>query len=117
MRTREILRAARRDGRAAGIGAASWAYDGNTTRETYARILKGFDDCDGEILDSHQWPNLSGEWAGDPAPRSLCHNYGVTDERDPDGYLMERIMDAWEDAAREAFETNLTRVCREALKP
>lgn len=116
MRRREILAAARRDGKAAGTVAASWVTDGNTSRETYARILRGLEDGDPEILDSLPWPNLSGEWANDPTPRSLAEDYGITEERDPSGDLTADACDAWEDAAGAAFERALTAACRAALR-
>lgn len=115
MRRRDILSAARRDGKAAGESAASWAFDGNTSRETYARIIRGFEDGDPEILDSLPWPNLSGEWAGDPTPRSLAEDYGITEERDPSGDLTADACDAWEDAASSAFKRALTAACRAFL--
>ena len=81
MRTRDILRAARRDGRTAGENRASWAFDGNTDAASYARVLKGLSDGDPMILDQFNPPNLSGEWARYPrqarhTARALRHPHG-----------------------------------------
>lgn len=38
-------------GKAYGRGAGSWVIDGNTTVAAAARILKGYDDGDPEIMD------------------------------------------------------------------
>ena len=112
MRTRDILRAARRDGKTAGINAASWVFDGNTTDETYLAFLKGIDDGDPAILDSVTTPNLSGEWAGDPTPGSLADAYGLTPNNDPDGERLMAACYAWEAAASDAFWAEIERVAR-----
>jgi hypothetical protein len=46
-----------------GSNAASWVFDGNTSQETYRRILQGIEDGDPEILNSLPAPDLSGQWA------------------------------------------------------
>jgi hypothetical protein len=51
-------------GLAAGKAAGSWAIDGNTSVETCARILAGYDNGDPEIMNMQPAP-LSGEWAGE----------------------------------------------------
>jgi len=101
MRTTEIIRNARNDGRRAGKAAASWAFDGNTSDETYARVLRGIDDGDPEVLDSLREPNLSGEWADDPTPRTLQDDYAVSDARWES--IGDDVCDAWECAARDTF--------------
>lgn len=116
MRTREILRQAKKDGRDAGHAAASWTYDGNTGYEFYPRILKGIEDGDPAILDAFNVPNLSGEYSGDPTPQSLAEDYGITEERDEDGSLLDEVCDVWMDAASEAFWHELERVCRDYVK-
>lgn len=47
-----------------GKRAGSWVFDGNTTEETYRRIVAGYDAGDPEIMDLCPAP-LSGEWAGE----------------------------------------------------
>jgi hypothetical protein len=106
MRTRDILRAAKRDGKAAGLARASWCFDGNTTDETYRAFLKGFLDGDPAVMDQFNPPNLSGEYADDPTPHTLAEDYGTSAE-DLDG-----VCQAWEDAASEAFWGELERVAR-----
>lgn len=112
MRTRELLREARKLGREAGESAASWAYDGNTGDEWYARTLAGLDEGDPEVLDSFNVPNLSGEWADSPTPTSLMAELGF-DESDPRAeWLTDELCTAWEDAAGQAFWWEIERVCR-----
>ena len=120
MRTRDILRMARRDGKAAGIGAAGWALDfGRMTsaqeRETAERILRGIDDCDPAILDGFNVPNLSGEYADDPTPRSLAEDYGVADDDSRAEWLIDELSTAWENAASESFWRKLAEDCRDVL--
>jgi len=51
-------------GKARGEAAASWFFDGNTTDETYRRVLQGIEDGDPEVVDA--LPQFSfGEWAGE----------------------------------------------------
>ena len=53
-----------REGYRHGKNVGSWVTDGNTKTETYAWILKGFDEGDPEVMDIRPNP-LSGEWAGE----------------------------------------------------
>jgi hypothetical protein len=66
----------------AGKAAGSWVFDGNTSDETYARVLQGWDDGDPEVMDLQPSP-LSGEWAGESPTELLGADY--TDE-DADEY-------------------------------
>lgn len=62
-------REAIRLGRARGLAAASWVFDGNTTAYTYEAAKRGIDDGDPEVLDRLCPPNwLSGEWSGESIP-------------------------------------------------
>lgn len=115
MRTREILRKARRDGRETGKNAASWVFDGNTTEETYRHILKGIEEGDSQVYDSLNPPNLSGEWAGDPTPQSLAEDYELDESNDPDGWRLDEACRVWEDAASEAFWHEVERLARQHL--
>lgn len=112
MRTREILRKARHNGRNAGHAAASWCFDGNTTEATYRHFLKGLDDGDPAVLDAFNPPNLSGEWADSPTPRTLADDYNLDEDNDPDGWRLDEACTAWEDAASTAFWNELERVAR-----
>jgi hypothetical protein len=112
MRTRDVLRHAKRDGITAGKDAASWVFDGNTTDYTYRAVLKGLDDGDPAILDSLNPPNLSGEWADSETPYTLAERYGIDETRDPDGSLLDDVCTAWEEAANDAFYSEVERVCR-----
>ena len=116
MRTREALRAAKKAGREAGEAAASWYFDGNTTPETYARVLKGIEDGDPEILDSFPYPNLSGEWAGDPTPRSLADDCGLEDEDERAEWLISDLCSAWEDAFSTAVHDSIEKEARRNVR-
>ena len=121
MRTRDILRAAKRDGKSAGIGAAGWALDfGRMTqrqeRETAERVLRGIEEGDPAVLDSFRVPNLSGEFADDPTPRSLAEDYGLSDDDPRAEWLVDEICTAWEDAASESFWQKLAEDCRDSLR-
>ncbi len=69
--TAEVLARAERMGAEYGRRAASWFFDGNTTTETYAAILRGLDEGDPAVMDLLPSSPLSGEWADDPSPTSL----------------------------------------------
>ena len=56
-----------RTGHAAGKAAGSWTVDGNTSAETCARILRGIEEGDPEVMDMRPAP-LSGEHAGESIP-------------------------------------------------
>lgn len=77
-------------GREAGAAAGSWIVDGNTSAETAAAILAGYEDGDPEVLDLCPAP-LSGEWAGESIPELF--GYWPDDEE----------MTAYEVAFCEAF--------------
>lgn len=112
MRTRDILRQAKKDGRSAGLAAASWVFDGNTTLATYRRTLEGLRDGDPAVYDAFRSPDLSGEWADAPTPATLADDYGIDEARDPDGDLLDEVCDVWQAAADAAFWTEIERVCR-----
>ena len=108
MRTREMLAAARRDGKSAGIAAASWCFDGNTTDETYRYFLEGYEAGDPAVLDRFNVPNLSGEWADSPTPASLADDYGI----EADDERLDSVCTEWENAASDAFWAELQRVAK-----
>jgi hypothetical protein len=82
-------------GREAGLAAASWAFDGNTTDETYRRL-----------------PNLSGEFADDPTPQTLADELKVGDLYRVGAIDMDEECTAWETAASDAFWQEVERVAR-----
>jgi hypothetical protein len=73
-----ILARAREAGEAHGRAAGSWYFDGNTSEETYAAVLRGIEDGDPAVLDTFPCAPLSGEWADDPTPESVLEDLGVT---------------------------------------
>jgi hypothetical protein len=92
---------AREMGRQAGLNAASWIIDGNTSPDHIQRMVKMLDDGDPEFYDWINPPNLSGEWADDPSRDSLYqeitgHDPDSIDFEADDGWIMDKIADAWE---------------------
>lgn len=112
MRTRAIIRKAKRDGRYAGHTAASWLFDGNTKQETYRHVLTGIEDGDPAVLDAFTPPNLSGEWGGDDTPSTLASDYDLDEVNDPYGWRLDEACTAWEDAASGAFWSEIERIAR-----
>lgn len=81
-----------------GKAAASWAFDGNTSRETYEQARKGIDDGDPAVMDAFRVPDLGGEYAGDFTDRDLADELGIDlpDVADDS----ESALDAWESMTR-----------------
>jgi hypothetical protein len=108
---------AREMGRRAGIAAASWVFDGNTSPFQVERMVKWMDDGDPQY---EQYlparPNLSGEWADDPTPGTLAYEITGLDSDYP-GFdqIVDAIADAWEAGVDETFEVECERILREAL--
>lgn len=90
----EAARILARDGYEAGAAAGSWVIDGNTPDETCARILRGLEDGDPEVIDSLPSSPLSGEWAGDSTPRDILAAVDVDEEDE----RAEDLLRAYEDA-------------------
>lgn len=93
-----------------GRNAASWYFDGNTSRDTYARVLRGIEEGDPEVMDTLPSSPLSGEWADEPNPftvleATLGKDYSVT-EADED-----ELLRAYEDAFTTAAQHEIERVC------
>jgi len=59
-----------------GRAAASWIFDGNTTRETYARFADGIEEGDPEVMDSVRTPSLAGEYGDDYSEDDLMADTG-----------------------------------------
>jgi hypothetical protein len=70
-------------------------------------------DVDPAVLDGLAWPNLSGEFADDPTPRSLMADLGFGFETDddemlePSDELVDELCDIWETRASEVFNDAL----------
>jgi hypothetical protein len=83
-----LLSEAEKAGVEHGRAAASWYFDGNTSRETYEAVLRGLEDGDPAVLDTFPSSPLSGEWADDPTPASVLEALGVEENDDAaDDYL------------------------------
>lgn len=96
-----------------GKAAASWVFDGNTTRETYARFIKGLDDGDPMILDSVRTPSLSGEFADDYSEDELMSDIGWVPHDGTD--LRDALAEQYNQDVSEAFWTEVERVARYQL--
>lgn len=90
----------------AGRSAASWVFDGNSTLEYAASVLRGVEDGDPEVLDMQPAP-LSGEWAGESIPE-LSEAFGI-DLSDDD------IASAFENAYNDAYWAEVEKSAREIL--
>ena len=101
-----IMAAARKRGSDDGRAAASWYFDGNTTDDTYRRTLQGLEDGDPEILDALPYPDLSGQWADEPAgPQVFADILSDADiYRGPDYEEGESLSDAYDDIFSETLD-------------
>lgn len=100
-------------GHEAGKNAASWVFDGNTTRETYEHVLKGIEDVDPMVMDMYRVPDLSGEWADGMTPDALINELGI----DPYSDDADTACDEWEQAVWDGFWEEVERVARYQLDP
>lgn len=91
-----------KEGYEAGKNAASWVFDGNTDLATYARVLRGFEDGDPEIMDMQPAP-LSGEFAGG----SMNEILGIFDN-DED---QNEAADAYEEGFSEGYWAEIQDTC------
>jgi hypothetical protein len=103
-----ISQQARAAGADHGRAAASWYFDGNTSDETYRTVLIGIEQGDPLIMDTFPSSPLSGEWAGDPTPRSVLEDLDV-DEEDENA---DEYVQAYEDGFHEASADEIERVAR-----
>jgi hypothetical protein len=119
-------REAYRLGVAAAEAAASWAADGNTSDEHRRTVLAMLNDGDpmaNDYLPAR--PNLSGEWADDPTPRSIAADVGyATPDRDADEPIdailaddetVQAIADAYEAGVSDTFQDACERELRAGL--
>lgn len=98
-----ITEAASKLGGQRGHNAACWVdVDASNARQ----ILDSFEDCDYEIP-----APLSGEWADSADLRMVCDELGIREDEDGVG----DVLDAYEQAYSEAYETEVTRAARHHL--
>lgn len=102
------LEQARELGREAGRAAGSWAAGGNTSAEHARKVLAMLADGD-PASESHlpAYPDLSGEWADAPTPRSLVADIMGEGFEEPDDRLVtveSELCSAWEEGVSETFE-------------
>lgn len=105
----ENITRAEKLGHDAGIAAASWVFDGNTSPETYRRYAEGIEAGDPEILDSLREPNFSGEYADDYSSSDLMFDLGT--EADETEY-QDELCEAWLQEASAAFWSEVERIAR-----
>lgn len=102
---------AKRAGKRAGLAAASWKFDGNTSDATYKHFLKGLADGDPEVLDAYAPPSwLSGEYAGE----SINELLGSPDTPAQEA-RQDDVAQAYEYAAEGAYWHELERMARYAV--
>jgi hypothetical protein len=108
---------AARIGASHGRNAASWYFDGNTSRETYERVLAGIDDGDPEIMDALPSSPLSGEWADSYSQFDLADDAGlVCDERGLyDDFDLTAVCEAYTNAFEMAACAEIERAARYQL--
>lgn len=123
--TRALDEAAR-IGRENGRAAASWVFDGNTSRATYAKVLKGILDGDPEVMDAYREPSLSGEYACDYTSDALMCDLGLDPDLDYQGDTEEALQSAearaeleemYEQTARDTFWWAIEEAARKQIMP
>lgn len=109
----EKMRAA---GATHGKSRASWYFDGNTTPDAYARVLRGIEDDDPEVLDTFPDAPLSGEWADEPTPASVFRDVLDLDLHAEASFwgrdATDALLDAYEQAFSEAVHAEIERAAR-----
>ncbi len=99
-------------GHEAGIAAASWVFDGSTSRDTYLCVLQGIEAGDPGVMDAYREPSLSGEYADDYSESDLARDLGI----EPYSELCGECADAWAEAASATFWSEVERIARHHLK-
>lgn len=112
-------------GEKAGRQHANWIeqdlfggrYTGNQ-EEAARAVLKAIEDGDDRLYDG--LPNLSGEWADSPTPRSILedvfHYMNVTSEYEQTQLedILDDLCEQWECGVRSGFESELHRLATNA---
>jgi hypothetical protein len=97
-------------GYAAGKDAASWVFDGNTTRAYYEYVLKGIEEGDPMVYDGLSAPSLA--WAGTPTRSELAEELGL-------GYVSDELdaaCEEWDAGALDGFWHEVERAARYQLE-
>lgn len=105
-----LIEEARRMGEERGRDVASWYFDGNTTTETYAAVLRGIEEGDPEVMDTLPCSPLSGEWAGDPVPADVLEALEVSDADDAADEYLSAYEDGFAQAAADQIEETARRM-------
>lgn len=100
-------------GYAMGLAAATWVFDGNTSRETYERVLKGIEDGDPEIYDAYRLPDLSGEDADGMTPVGLAAVLGL--DFFAQAEAVDKACEDWEYGVGDGFWNSVERTARHML--
>lgn len=105
-----------RDERAYALGY-EYGYDsGVVASAVHASLLAGLsadavreqlDECDGEVADLIPWAPLSGEWAGEPTPRDVYEELGMSDADVPNDDPAMQLVTTWELGHYEGFSNAL----------
>lgn len=95
-----------------GKAAASWFFDGNTTAETYAAVLRGLDEGDPAIMDQLPHSPLSGEYADSMTPAKLLRELGWNEES-VSAAQQDDLCLLYEQAFGEASQHEIERVARQ----
>lgn len=104
MRTREAMREAIARGRSAGRNAASWhSFNGYTVPQ----VEKALEDVYA-VAECPSW--LSGEWAGESMRELIGDILDETQE-----YAHDDVMEAYEQAATDAFYQEIERILRDMI--
>ena len=109
-----LLERARKAGEEHGRAAGSWYFDGNTSNETYAAVLRGIEDGDPAVLDTFPSSPLSGECADSMTPTKLCEELGLDAHAEatfnPEGF--DELCSAYEGGFSQASQDEIVRVAR-----
>ena len=120
---KDVLEQATELGKKAGIAAGSWYFNGPRDTETDQRVLDGIENCDPEIMDTLPTPDLSGEHADGPTPKSIFEeilgegawDHFYEDNEDTFEWLNNSIVSSWEQGFQEGVEFEITNTIRHHL--
>src|SRR5262249_48651513 len=99
---------AREQGYDRGKAAAGRYFDGNTSEDTYRRVLQGIEEGDPAVMDTLPSCPLSGEWADEITPRGLFEDLGMSGDED----YADDVLNAYEDGFSQGATDELVRVAR-----